>query len=437
MVEQSLKAKFLWLTGLALTAAVLAAILAILPQRISRAETIPQFSISVSPELPYAGDKVTVSVTPQNFAATSTNFTWSRDGQKISAVSGINRPTIIINTDSSSQEIINLGVEVDPGPGFEKANQNTVIYTLPTAAGQEKVLSDLASNFSLESSGFNPQPGDIVRVEAVTYTFDRGNASFQWKVNGKLQKESSGLGKYQLLFPSGREGEPQTVSVDVTTPSGETRSKNITIRSASAHVYWWADTITPYWYKGKPLPSSSSRVTVMTLINNQTPASLNYAWQRDSSPVTSLSGFGKSTFAFTFDSRLEEEISVTMRTADGLINKMAKAAVKPVSAEVGVYEIRPDSGVSFAKGISAFRGQSGTSHDFIAVPFYFPIESLGDLGYEWSLNNRKITGEFSEPWLFTLKSDAGETYQNQVRVEVVDPRKNGERSSALLEVNLR
>ncbi|MBI2055551.1 MAG: hypothetical protein HYT42_01520, partial [Candidatus Sungbacteria bacterium] len=50
------------------------------------------------------------------------------------------------------------------------------------------------------------------------------------------------------------------------------------IRAISAPLYWWADTTTPHWYKGKALPSLGSRVTVLALADVPDAGELNYRW---------------------------------------------------------------------------------------------------------------------------------------------------------------
>ena len=402
------------------------------------AQTPPIFSLNVSPDLAYAGDTVMVSVIPSNFSASSTNFTWFRDGLLVPDAGGLTRSNLTITTDPSRSQIIQVRVVVDPGQEFSPAEQSTAISTLPSPRQQQEALSGIASNFTLQASTESPSPGESVALEVVTFAFDKGAASYQWYVNGAFQKQSSGRGETRFTAAAGGEGERKTVRVDVTTPSGQFRSRSVTLRTTSAILYWWADTSVPYWYKGKALPSLNSQVHVTALTSLPTPELLSYRWEFNSGVLPQSSGIGKRTLSFALGFPVEEEIGVTITDALGTLTKTLHIGIRPASPAVGIYAVKPLIGVQAQRQAGDFQAPAGDSYNFLAVPFFFPREREQSLRYEWQLNGKVIPGAGVRPWRLVVKSNAGEqSLNNQIGVQVSDPVRGGERVSASLRASFQ
>ena len=400
-------------------------------------QTAPVFLLQSSPELPVAGDEVIITATPLNFEASSTAFAWFRDGVALSASSGLGRSTTTIFTDPTQNGTVQVKAIADPGPEVTPQEGTIAIYTLPGQIQQEETLRDIASDFTLEASNISPSPGDNVEIRVTTFAFDKNNADYRWLVNGVLQKESSGRGQSRLRISSGSEGAIKSVRVDVITPAGDVRSKSIDIETVSSPLYWWADTIVPYWYKGKALPSLNSRVTVAALPNTRNPNQLSYQWKFNDGVIPNASGFGKSVFSFTMPFAVEEEIDVTIKDIAGSFSKAAAIGIGPVSPSAGIYEVRPLSGIRYEKQLTEFSAPSGESYDFLAAPFFFSKERSKNLKYAWRLNDEDIIGTFTRPWLFTLKSNAGESSLNQLNVAVEDVIKGGEKIFASLRADFQ
>lgn len=433
MVEQPLNKKRIW--GLLASAAFL---LALSLTRLATAAEAPVFELKVSPEAPTAGDQVTFSVEPQNFAATSTYYAWFRDDIKLVSMSGLGRSSLVLTTDPEKPELIKIKVTVGKLPDFEPSEKTATVYTLPNIARAEEALASIASDFTLKVSNPNPDPGEIVNFEVVTFAFERAAASYEWYVNGARQKEVSGRGRYQASFPSGKDGEVKTVRVTVTTPSGSQRTKSLTVRTLSASIYWWTETSVPYWYRGKALPTLNSRVTITALPSQQNPRDISYQWQFNGSNVPRASGPGRSTFTFTMALPVEEKIDAVLKNASGTLAKSVATTIKPVLPTVNVYQSHPLQGILSSEALTSIRRPAGESLNFLAVPFFFPAESVNRLRYLWTLNGQTITGEFEKPWLFTLRSKTGETSANNLDVEVSDPDARGQQKvPASLRVNLQ
>lgn len=401
------------------------------------AAQIPLFSLQVSPEVPTAGQRVTVSVVPQNFTATSTNFVWFRDDVKLASASGSGRAALIINTSPDDPELIRVKVSVGGLPDFEPTEQTITIYTLPNIAREEERIADIGSDYTLKVSNQSPEPGETVNFEVVTFAFDRAASSYQWFVNSVEQRTAAGRGQYAFALVAGSEGQRKTVEVSVTLPNGKIRSKNVAIQSGHIALYWWTDTQAPYWYKGKALPALGGHVRAMALVNGRDGSPLNYLWNFNDSVATPSSGVGKSTYDFPLNFPVAEKIEIQLSDLSGDFRKTKSFSVTPGLPEAAVYETRAGRGVIFEKRLGRVDAEAGEILNFTAFPFFFTSDKLPDLNYSWMINGQKIAGIFTKPWKFTLKSNPGEFSQNSLNVEISEPAKNGRRASAALQINFR
>ncbi len=405
--------------------------------RISSTALTPLFQVSVSPELPTAGDRVTVSVLPLNFSATSTSFTWYHDGIQLISESGTGRNNLVFGTDPKTNEAMTIRVVVGKTPDFVPAEETVTIYTLPNARRQEEVLTSIANDFTLRVSNSSPNPGETVNFEVISYAFDRNNVSYEWRVNGVIQRESSGRGRFSLAVPAGKDGERKTVSVSVVTMGGEALVKRATIQSTHVALYWWADTAIPYWYKGKALPSRNAQVTVFAFPNNRNSSSLNFQWSFNDAINAQSSGIGKQVFTFPLNFTVNESIEVQVSDVSGALNKKKAIDIEPREPIARIYETRVLRGAVYEKTIKTADAVSGETETFVAFPFYFTPGKPATLSYSWLFNGETISGTFTKPWLFVLKSNPGEFSQNTLAVDVADPVKNGVRTSSSIQVNFR
>ncbi len=401
------------------------------------APVAPVFALSVSPQFPNAGEPVTISAIPENFAASSTVFTWYKNGSRLDAVSGLGRSAIIVPTNPEAAEVIQVRVVAAPGGNFSTAEQNALITTIPGPGELKQLTEGAASEFSLQATNPNPDPGETVTIEVITFAFDKDRASYEWRVNGVRQREASGRGQYRLALPPGKEGEARTVSVTLTTPDGITRTKNVAVRAVSAPLYWWADTGVPYWYKGKALPVAGTSVNVIALPAVANPGGLAYQWRFNGGLVPQASGLGKSRYSFTLQFPVREQIEVAMQDAAGTFSKTAAASVKPAEPQVGIYPLVPKRGVAWERRAAEFSADSGQPHQFIAVPFFFPRAGERALAYIWNLNGKDIAGEPPDPWRFILTSNPGTPAQDRLGVDVRGRSQPVQRTGASITIQLR
>ncbi|MBI4132156.1 MAG: hypothetical protein HY474_00820 [Candidatus Sungbacteria bacterium] len=399
------------------------------------AQTAPLLTLSASPELPIAGDTIKITAEPTNFTATSTNFTWFKNDERLTAASGLGKNTLLVATDPDGAELIRIRLEVNPGKGFASGTEALNIYTLAPPSPGNDIIGGIASDFTLEASNQSPDVGEAVSAEVITFAFDKNAANYQWYINGALDRAQSGRGRFRISLAAPAEGAAKTVRVDVTAPGGETRSKSVIVQTASAPFYWWADTTTPYWYKGKALPSIGGLVTVMALPNVRGPAQLSYQWQINDSIASQVSGAGRQTYSFRLAVPVEEKIGVRMRDLAGAFDKTVSLGVGPVDPIAGIYELRPLRGIAYEALLREFSASSGEPHEFIAVPFFFP--RTASLIYRWNLNGKEIIGEPPDPWRFILTSSPNTPAVDGLSIITEDAAQRSRRASAAATIRLR
>lgn len=410
-------------------------LLVLISPAVGRMATAPIFTLSIRPDIPLAGDPVTVSVTPTNFDVASSTFSWYRDNNFLPEASGVGRSSVTLATNPGTTEIVQVKVVITAGPEFESGEQSATFYTIPSFAAQQEMLSELASDFTLEASDLNPAPGQPVEVSVITFAFDKSQARYEWYINGAFEKGKSGTGRTEITVATGREGEAQTVRVDVTTPAGLQRSKSISVTPATASLYWWADTEIPYWYKGKALPTLNARVQVTAVVNGRSASNLNYKWEFNGSVMAQSSGVGKSTFAFPLAFPVEEQVAVTLRDIAGTFSKTVSTGVRALAPRVAMYALKPLRGIVSENAVQEFSAPSGDSYDFIAAPFFFPKQTR--LTYAWNLNGQEIVGAPPDPWRFTLTSNPNTPALDRLSISVADPTGREIRATTGITVQLR
>lgn len=395
-------------TGLA----VLASAQVATPSPNGTSTSTPQTLILLAaPEFVFAGNAVTITASG-SFDPIMARFDWFQDGVPLTVLSGVGRSSITLTT--PDQGALNVGVVAAPSGGLPLREAIT-ITPLPNP---QKTLNDLKSDFTLEASATNPDPDTAITVAVQSFTFDKARAKYSWFVNGTLQIEASGVGRPEFSLSSGREGTAKTVRVDVTTPSGISRSQTLTIRPVRAVLYWWSDTQVPYWYKGKALPSIGSRLSIFAAPAAVESAQLDYRWELDVNLQPQASGLGKSVFAFKVAVPFDITVEAAMKNLTGTFAKTAGARIRPVDPIMLIYAVRPPRGIVSERSLRTFTAPSGDPYEFIAAPFFLPFAGERTLAYTWNLNGKDIAGEPPDPWRFILTSNPNTSALDQLSVAV-------------------
>lgn len=409
----STKYKILIISSLSLFAAVLffnSASALKLPNFIIEADHLPVF----------AGEQAEVMIVTldPSLNLASTTFDWYLNGVYQSSASGLGKSALRINSkkDITNIEVLNLVVRVNAGPEYDVVERNYPVVimplssmTLPGSSGSDMTdqLANVKVNFEIDAFPETPSPGETVKLSIDPFGFDIDTARVQWVINGKNVLSGTGEDQYELEV--GDIGESYKITATITLPDGTKNTRERVVKVALLSLYWWADTYVPPWYKGKALPTARSKVTFLALpkISKTGTPPLVYNWKLNDSLVDGKrSGLGKSTFIYSSMLGIPDNISVEIKSIIGGITKEFPIRLRMVEPTVGIYELRPLEGVDFAKRLSSLEVTGGSIVDFIAEPFFVPLNSLSDIVYDWQLNGTNIPPKKDAlPNVITVKSE--------------------------------
>lgn len=269
----------------------------------------------------------------------------------------------------------------------------------------------LPAPVSLVASPATPSPGEKITVTAITPSFDRHTAYFDWTVDGRARPDLSGAGKNSFELTAGNIGSSQRIAVSVSRKSAAAGvaggDAGLTIRVADLTLTFVAETITPKWYKGKALPVSDAVVGVVAIpefiVDGRRIAAerLIYRWGLDDEK-NALSGIGEQVFRIhTSDlPGTSHEVKVRVEDEDGKIKKEDVFYIVPHKPHLAIYNATPLGGTEF-RATQQFTGGRGL-FDFIAEPFFFPVTSRGELQWQWQVGGAPTASITDTPAMITV-----------------------------------
>ncbi len=173
---------------------------------------------------------------------------------------------------------------------------------------------------------------------------------------------------------------------DLLTGSAE---ENINLNSFK--FSWSAETYTPYEYKGRALPVQGAAVIIEAIldISGGNPTNLKYSWFVDDVFQENKSGYAKTSFEF----RIRRSSGATHKILVKIFNESRSFSIEE-SIEIPIAE--PEIVLCFSNGGSYFSDRMTRTADvfsdkkayFIVRPYFFDINKLTDLNFEWRFANQ-------------------------------------------------
>ncbi|MHB1330680.1 MAG: hypothetical protein ACYCY6_01800 [Minisyncoccota bacterium] len=158
------------------------------------------------------------------------------------------------------------------------------------------------------------------------------------------------------------------------------------------HILWQAHTYTPPFYKGLPLWSNQSRVTLLAMPNlpGVNPSSIIYRWTRDGVVLGPSSGVNKRSIIIgdTVLS-LPTEVQVDIFLEEGTEPLGSDHVVlEPITTKLMVYENNPLYGLLLNKSITSEFEITEDEATFAAIPFYANVSTrtAPSMTYTWITN---------------------------------------------------
>lgn len=280
------------------------------------------------------------------------------------------------------------------------------LFVTSAAEAQLSTLRERA-RITIVLNPSHPGARESVRLRAVSPELDLDEADIAWYAGGRVIAQGPGAVETEIV--TGALGSRIDISVYAETIEGIAGEGEATIRPAAVDLLWEADTYTPPLYRGRPLPSPGSRVRAYAVARFGTASAerdIIYTWRRNGSIVSSLSGRGKSSATFPAPAPFgSDSISVTARTADGMYEGEASAAIFSVEPLLALYPNNPIFGVMYHQMLSARSAVSDVESTFSAVP-YFASGAMNDpdLRYAWRVNGTEIAADPKSPGELTVNA---------------------------------
>ena len=275
-----------------------------------------------------------------------------------------------------------------------------------------------------------PSPGELVRIQLTSYSFDINTYFIEWVEGTEIKL--SGYGKRDYEFLAGKVGETKTVTLVIRAQEGSTPlyKKQFVSKPSGLDILWQAvDTYTPPFYKGKALPSTESIVKIIALPTFQTSKKTvlakdaTYSWQRNFKNIGNASGYGKNIKSIK-KSYLDDQETIQVTATEPTEGSVAKGSVliKTYPSKIIFYKKDPLFGVDFSKGINTETTISKNDTTLLAIPYFLSPKNIldNDLVYTWSLNGSEISTPTIKNQIVLRGTDTIGTAKLDLSIESID-----------------
>ena len=223
-----------------------------------------------------------------------------------------------------------------------------------------------------------PQPGSEVTVEVNNFATNLQTHNITWYVNDKLHKSGVGTTKIKIILPTGG----ANVRAVITGVSDTT----VNIHPIYVDILWEAQTITPSWYKGRALPTDSSKITAVAYPHTEKTSELIYKWYKNGIllDITGVNNTLVTEAPDLYDSYL---LSVEVLDNTGAIVGSNGVTIKTTFPEIVLYKKMPLLGLNHNMSLLYDNTLNDIENTIVAVPFYF--NTGAKLTYKWNTRNLK------------------------------------------------
>ena len=256
------------------------------------------------------------------------------------------------------------------------------------------------NDFKIGISNPTPAPNEFLEASISDANFDITRANIKWTLNSKTLNE--GKNQDKVSFTVSEVGNEYKLTAIITSPQGFSVRKTIVLNPSDLDLLWSAKTYTPYFYKGKPLASTASRVLVSAIPNiifagkKINAENLYFKWFLNDD--LSEDGWDKDSFSFNtgvFEGQNNTVKVIISNEKNSLIQN--KTIIIPSSeAQINFYEYDNIYNEKYNKTITNFEIMAGDSARFIAEPYFMPAQNPDSLKYSWTLNGRGV--ELKKPY---------------------------------------
>jgi hypothetical protein len=218
---------------------------------------------------------------------------------------------------------------------------------------------------------------------------------------------------------------------------------NADVSIKSIDLIWTTDTYTPYGYQGRALPTEGSQVTIEALVETSggKASSLKYSWFLDDVFQQGKSGYGKTSYYFYVNQKPGNfhKVKLQIFNEDRSVFQEKTIEIPIVSPEIVIY---PSSGNSHfsdqASQVSTVL--AGKEFSFIAKPYFFSIQRLTDLTFQWRFAGQEpiVSSEYDANVLdmtISGKEDKG-TLEKDLWVDVTNKTETRQNATQSIKVQI-
>ena len=207
---------------------------------------------------------------------------------------------------------------------------------------------------------------------------------------------------------------------------------------------WSANTYIPFDYPGKALPVYGSLITVAVIPTSKLTfnlETLNYNWFLDGERQIANSGQNRQEFVFRVTTTASNEhlIKVQIKNKEGTISLEISTNIKIVSPQIVLYWLDQETNKPGIAQVNWSWLSPGQERTFVALPYFFEIQKINQLKYQWSFENQLIS-KAEKPNFFTLKIAQGELERptsRELSILVENPKNRIQRTSNKIEIMVK
>ncbi|MBU4284877.1 hypothetical protein KKF60_03295 [Patescibacteria group bacterium] len=197
------------------------------------------------------------------------------------------------------------------------------------------------------------------------------------------------------------------------------------VRINKFELIWSADTYTPYNYQGRNLPTIGSKVIIDVVIDTSggNPLNLKYSWFLEDIFQQSKSGYGKDSFYFYVQQRPGAYHTVRLQIFNDDRTVFEEKSIQIPIAEPEIIFYSSNGNSHFSNQASTiYTFLAGKTFSFVARPYFFSINKLTDLIFEWTFSGKEsiISSDYDASIFNLTISDKnnGQTIKSDLWVNV-------------------
>jgi hypothetical protein len=274
-------------------------------------------------------------------------------------------------------------------------------------------------DLALSTLPLNPLPLQKVTLTVQSYSTDLSQATIVWTYNN--QTVASGIGRTDITIMAPASGVAGTVGVTASGASFAPTSTTLVLRPASVDMLWeGADSYTPPFYKGLPLPSLGGIIRVTAIPSISAPRQMSFNWSHNTEAQPSKSGYNKSSFVFQ-NSDLVPTDHVEVAAQSGSFSGTNSVDIIPGDPTVRGY-INTDGYIDYANGSNTGLATNNTGVIAHFEPYFFsaPTSISHDLRFSYSGPNGAALPAGDIPTELRLsRPDTGGRSQFSISIQTV------------------